>query len=151
MLNKDETAPLGPVDLAVILFEGELHQAGIREAVTSAVKGDSIRILDILLVHKDANGSVHLYDAETPAGTEDLLDVATAAPDLIGEEDAAAVAEEMTPGTTVLMIAWENVWAATIASAIRNREGRVLLMERLPREDVEAALLARREITEDNS
>ena len=40
------------------------------------------------------------------------------------------------------MVVWENVWAARFVSAVRNANGRVLLNERIPREEVEKAMLA---------
>lgn len=136
------TAPIGPVDLAVIGFRGELRQGGIRDAVARAVDRGAVRVLDVLLVRKDDDGSVRLYDAESNEGAEDLLGFPTMRPDLVGEEDALAIAAEMDPGTTVLVIAWENAWASEIAAEVRALDGQLLVMERLPREDVELALSA---------
>lgn len=49
------------------------------------------------------------------------------------------------------MIAWENVWAAQIASAIRDLEGQLLVMHRLPHEDVESAVQGRDAMTKKHS
>jgi hypothetical protein len=130
------------VDLAVIGFRGELRQDGIRDAVARAVDRGAVRVLDVLLVRKDDDGSVRMFDAESPEGAADLLGFPTVMPDLVGEEDALAIAAEMDPGTTVLVIAWENTWAADIAAEVRELDGQVLVMERLPREDIELALSA---------
>ena len=92
----------------------------------------------MLLVRKNDDGSVSLFDSESPEAAAELLSFPTALPDLIGEEDALAISPEMASGSTVLMIAWENVWAAEIASAIRDVEGQLLVMQRLPHEDVGA-------------
>ena len=135
-------SPIGPVDLAVIGFRGELRQDGIRDAVARAVERGAVRVLDVLLVRKDDDGSVRLFDAESPEGAEALLGFPTILPDLVGEEDAQAIADEMDPGTTVLVIAWENAWASEIAAEVRALDGQLLVMERLPREDVETALTA---------
>ena len=97
--------PAGPVDIAVIGFTGELRQGGIRQAVSDAVDAGSVRVLDVLVVHKDDDGTVSLLDAESPEGAEELLGFPTHLPDLIGEEDAVAIAAEMAPGSTVLVIA----------------------------------------------
>jgi hypothetical protein len=137
------TGPIGPVDLAVIGFRGELRQDGVRDAVARAVDKGAVRVLDVLLVRKDDDGTVRMFDAESPEGAEELLGFPTVMPDLVGEEDALAIAAEMDPGTTVLVIAWENAWAADIATAVRELDGQVLVMERLPREDIELALSAR--------
>jgi len=130
------------VDLAVIGFRGELRQSGIRDAVARAVDRGAVRVLDVLLVRKDDDGSVLMFDAESPEGAEELLGFPTVMPDLVGEEDALAIGAEMDPGTTVLVIAWENVWASEIAAEVRELDGQVLVMERLPREDIEVALAA---------
>ncbi|MEO5744662.1 MAG: DUF6325 family protein [Terracoccus sp.] len=143
--------PTGSVDVAVIVFEGELDQGGIRAAVARAVDAGSVRVLDVLLVRKNDDGSVDLYDSESPEAAEELLGFPTDLPDLIGEEDALAIATEMQAGSTVLMLAWENVWAVEIASAIRDLDGQLLVMQRLPHEDVTAALQARDEITKEQS
>jgi hypothetical protein len=130
------------VDLAVIGFRGELRQEGIRDAVARAVDRGAVRVLDVLLVRKEDDGSVRMSDAESPEGAEELLGFPTVMPDLVGEEDALAIAAEMDPGTSVIVIAWENVWAADIAAEVRALDGQLLVMERLPREDIELALAA---------
>jgi len=106
------------------------------------VEQGAVRVLDVLLVRKDDDGSVRLFDAESPEGAEELLGFPTILPDLVGEEDAQAIAEEMDPGTTVLVIAWENAWASEIAAEVRALDGQLPVMERLPREAVETALTA---------
>jgi Family of unknown function (DUF6325) len=142
------TAPVGPVDLAVIGFTGELRQGGIRQAIADAVANGSVRVLDVLLVRKDADGSVEIYDAEDSGENQDLLGFPTDLPDLIGEEDARAIATEMAPDSTVAVIAWENTWAARIAASIRELDGEVLVMERIPAADVQAVVDAMAELEE---
>ena len=100
---------------------------------------------------QDDDGSVELFDSESPEAAEELLGFPTDLPDLIGEQDALAIAAEMQAGSTVLMLAAENVWAVEIASAIRDLDGQLLVMQRLPHEDVTAALRARDEITKEQS
>ena len=137
----------GPVDVVVIVFKGELDQGGIRAAVARAVDAGSVRVLDVLLVLlvlKNDDGSVELFDSESPEAAEELLGFQTDLPDLICEQDALATA-------AVLMLAWENVWAVEIASAIRDLDGQLLVMQRLPHEEVTAALQARDEITKEQS
>ncbi len=132
--------PVGPVDLAVIGFTGELRQGGIRQAISDAVADGAVRVLDVLLVRKDADGSVEIYDAEDSGENEDLLGFPTDLPDLIGQEDAMVIAAEMAPDSTVAVIAWENTWAAKIAASIRELDGEVLVMERIPAADVQAVV-----------
>ena len=81
-----------------------------------------------------------MYDAEDAGENTELLGFPTDLPDLVGEDDARAIAAEMAPDTTVLLIAWENTWAATIAESIRELDGEVLVMERIPAADVQAVI-----------
>ena len=132
--------PLGPVDLAVIGFAGELRQGGVRQAIADAVDRGAVRVLDVLLVRKDADGKVLIFDAESSGDSDELLGFPTELPDLVGEEDARAIADEMPLDSTVLVIAWENSWAAQIAASIDELGGRVLVMERIPSADVNAVI-----------
>ena len=141
--------PLGPVDLAVIGFAGELRQGGVRQAIADAVDRGAVRVLDVLLVRKDADGKVLMFDAESSGDSDELLGFPTELPDLVGEEDARAIADEMPLDSTVLVIAWENSWAAQIAASIDELGGQVLVMERIPSADVNAVIDAWAEFEEE--
>ena len=141
--------PLGPVDLAVIGFAGELRQGGVRQAIADAVDRGAVRVLDVLLVRKDADGKVLMFDAESSGESDELLGFPTELPDLVGEEDARAIADEMPVDSTVLVIAWENSWAAQIAASIDELGGQVLVMERIPSADVNAVIDAWAEFDEE--
>jgi len=141
--------PLGPVDLAVIGFAGELRQGGVRQAIADAVDRGAVRVLDVLLVRKDADGKVLMFDAESSGDSDELLGFPTELPDLVGEEDARAIADEMPLDSTVLVIAWENSWAAQIAASIDELGGQVLVMERIPSADVNAVIDAWAEFDEE--
>ncbi len=141
--------PLGPVDLAVIGFAGELRQGGVRQAIADAVDRGAVRVLDVLLVRKDADGKVLMFDAESSGESDELLGFPTELPDLVGEEDARAIADEMPLDSTVLVIAWENSWAAQIAASIDELGGQVLVMERIPSADVNAVIDAWAEFEEE--
>ena len=143
--------PLGPVDLAVIGFAGELRQGGVRQAIADAVDRGSVRVLDVLLVRKEADGTVLMFDAESSGESDELLGFPTDLPDLVGEEDARAIAEEMPLDSTVVVIAWENTWAAEIAASINELDGQVLVMERIPAADVNAVIDAWGEIEEEQA
>ncbi len=150
-MSDARTRVLGPVDLAVIGFTGELRQGGVRQAIADAVDRGAVRVLDVLVVRKDADGTVLMYDAETAGEADELLGVPTELPDLVGEDDALAIAEEMPLDSTVVVIAWENTWAAQIAASIRELDGQVLAMERIPAADVNAVIDAWAEIEEEQA
>jgi hypothetical protein len=61
---------------------------------------------------------------------------------LLGEDDLDLAAEMLEPGNAAALLVWEDVWAAPIASAIRNAGGIVLAHERVPHEVVEEVAAA---------
>lgn len=132
--------PVGPVDIAVIGFAGDLGGTGIAAAVARAVADGAVRVLDVLVVRKDDAGAVTMVDAETTEGAEELLGFPADLPDMVGEDDALAIAAEMAPGSSVVVVVWENVWAAHIAAAVQASGGQLLTLERIPAEDVREAL-----------
>ncbi len=135
-----EHQPYGPVDIAVIGFAGSLEDTGIAGAIAEAVTAGSVRVLDVLIVEKDAEGAVTMVDAETTEGSADLLGFPADLPDMVGEEDARAIAAEMAPGDSVLLIVWENLWAARIAGAVQAAGGQVLTLDRIPAADIRSVL-----------
>jgi len=123
----------------------------VRQAIADAVDRGAVRVLDVLLVRKEADGTVLMFDAESSGESDELLGFPTDLPDLVGEDDARAIAEEMPLDSTVVVIAWENTWAAEIAASINELDGQVLVMERIPAADVNAVIDAWGEIEEEQA
>lgn len=62
--------------------------------------------------------------------------------DLPSDEDLETVAQGLAPASSALVLVWENAWATRLASAVREPNGQVLFMERVPRDGVERAVAA---------
>lgn len=132
---------LGPVDVAVIgLPDHAVPHGAVRAAMARAVDSGAVRVLDLLLVMKDHDGALVILDAEDPHESAELLGFPADVPDLLGQEDAVAVGEALTPGSAALVVAWENTWAKEIAGALDQLDAELLHLERVPPTDVEAAL-----------
>jgi hypothetical protein len=41
-----------------------------------------------------------------------------------------------------MVVVWENSWAARFATSVRSLDGRVAMLERIPHENVERAIIA---------
>jgi hypothetical protein len=59
---------------------------------------------------------------------------------LLSEDDVAAVAEALEPGSTAGLLIYENLWAAPFASAVRRAGGQVVAGGRIPTQQLLAAL-----------
>jgi hypothetical protein len=101
-------------------------------------------VLDVLFVIKNQDGSFSGFEAKDlePDRVGDFIEFEGASSGLLGEEDAATAAEAIEPGTSVVMIVYENRWAAPFAAAVRRNGGMVVDNQRIPAADLMAALEA---------
>ena len=134
--------PVGPVDIAVIAFDEPKFDGSIATAIADLVAQGVVRVLDIVLVNKDANGETTLFEVTDVDGDgiPDLIAVQGDIPGLLSEDDAAFAIQEMPNSTAIAMIAWENTWLIRAGQAIRNNGGTLIAYERIPAEDVAAVL-----------
>ena len=91
-----------------------------------------IRVLDVLFVMQNEDGTV--------SGVGDFKIFSGASSGLLGEEDVATAAEALEPGTAAVLIVYENRWAAPFAAAVRRNGGILLENQRIPAQDLVAAL-----------
>jgi hypothetical protein len=135
----NEDLELGPVDVVVIGYPPDAPRTG--EAIplfVDLVDRGIIRVLDVLMVQKDASGEIsglEIADLDGD-GVDDLLVFAGARTGMLGEEDASTAGAALQPGEAALMICFENTWAAPFASAVRRNGGKVLAFERVAAQDV---------------
>lgn len=134
-----EELELGPVDVVVIGYPADAPRTG--EAIplfVDLVDKGLVRVLDVLLVQKDAEGNVsglEITDLDGD-GVDDLVVFAGARTGMLGDEDASTAGEALEPGEAAVMICFENTWAAPFATAVRRNGGRVLAFERVAAQDV---------------
>jgi len=138
----DIVRPAGPVDIAVIAFDEPKFDGSIASAIADLVANGTVRILDIVLVNKDANGEVTLLEVTDVDGDgiPDLVALQGDIPGLLSETDAGLAVEEMPNNTAIALLAWENTWLVRAGQAIRNNGGTLIAFERIPAEDVQAVL-----------
>jgi hypothetical protein len=60
----------------------------------------------------------------------------------IGPDDVDDAAQLLEPNSSALLLLFENTWAAEVTQAMRNADGELLYMERIPAAVVEEALAA---------
>jgi uncharacterized membrane protein len=133
--------PVGPVDCLVVSFPGSRFNGDIVPAIQELVDAGTVRILDVVVVHKSDDGEVAVVelnelesDEAAPfAGLDGEVD------ELLNDDDISELAALVAPGDSAALLLWENTWAAKTAAAIRAAHGEVVLHERLPADQVQAA------------
>lgn len=133
----------GPADLYVVAFPSEHVPEQIREAVLTTLSSGVIKLLDLVLVRRSADGSTEVLEIESLGEEFDLNVVETTGSGLVGQEDLDELIEEVEPGTSVLVFLFENTWARSIAAAVRDTGAVVISAQRFPADVVnEVAELA---------
>jgi len=135
---------IGPVEYLVVEFPGNEFKGEIAPEIAALAQAGIVRILDLVFITKDENGDVIWLEADAVDGelAMGFLDSFDQIQGLLNEDDIATVAAELAPNSSAGLILWENSWAARLAGAIQNANGRVVAHDRIPREFVLEAVQA---------
>ncbi len=135
---------MGPVDYLVVEFpENQANFNGeMAQALSDLAAAGTIRILDLMILRKDADGSIDAFEIEEFDELEPLRQIEADLAELLAAKDVAHLAEAMENGTTAGVVVWENTWAAPFASAARRAGGQLVATGRIPIQAIAAALEA---------
>jgi uncharacterized membrane protein len=135
----DET---GPIDYLVVEFPGNRMTGEAFPLLVDLVDRGLVRILDLVFVRKDTDGSVvalELKDFDGD-GELDMSVFAGASSGLIGDDDIQEAGDVLQPGSSAGILVYENRWAAPFAAAVRRSGGQLVASGRLPIQAVLDAL-----------
>ncbi len=135
---------LGPVDYLVVEFPpGVSHFTGEMAAeLAKLVDAGTIRILDLLVMVKGADGEIEGMEIEDLEQIDELRKAEADLAEILAAEDLVNLAAAMEPGTTAGVLVWENTWAAPFASAARRSGGQLIANGRIPIQALLAAFEA---------
>lgn len=139
---------VGPVDVAVVTFDGNTFNGDIAPALTELQDNGIVRLIDLAFVRKEANGPVTIVQIADQEVADAYREITDPRFDLLAEDDLRQLTQALRPGTSALVVVWENAWAARFAAAVRESHGQVTAYERIPYEKVRRALAAAEENTE---
>lgn len=141
-----EELELGPVDVVVIGYSPDAPMTG--EAIPlllNLIEQGIVRVLDVMFITKEADGTFAGFDATdlTAKGIEgDLTVFEGASSGLISDDDVQMGADSIEPGSSAVMIVYENRWAAPFIAAVRRNGGHLIGTARVGAEDLMTALEA---------
>jgi Family of unknown function (DUF6325) len=133
----DEIEEMGPIDYLLVEWPGRQPNGEVAPHLIDLVDRGLIRILDLLFIAKDEDGTVEAIEiGEIPA----LAEFEGASSGLVDDEDLQEAAAVMEPGTSAGLLVYENRWAAPFAIAVRRSGGQLVSSGRIPIQAVLAAL-----------
>ena len=143
-MDEDNVDELGPVDWIVVEFPGSRFNGEIAPALRDLVERDLVRVLDLLVLKKDADGTLEAFEL-SDLDPEEIGEMRTYEAELamlLSEDDVTAVAEAIEPGSSAAVLVWENKWAAPFGSAVRRSGGQLVASGRIPIQALLAAIEA---------
>jgi hypothetical protein len=129
---------VGPVEYIILGFPGNDFNGGVAPALAKLIESNTIRLLDLLFVGKDAAGDVLVIEFDELETLAAFAGLEGEVGGIISDEDVAHVAASLEPNTSAALLIWEDVWATEFAVAVRESGGVVLEGARIPYDIVEA-------------
>jgi uncharacterized membrane protein len=142
--DKGVDVELGAVELLVVGFPENRFSGKIAPALADLVDRGLIRVIDLVFVSKETDGSIvtvelSTVDDETRAAFEPLLGSPV---ELLHDGDIEDVGEALVPGSSAAIILFEHSWATEFRTALVDAGGELIDSLRIPPELVEAAQAA---------
>jgi len=130
----------GPIDLVLLRFPGNEFNGGIAPALRDLVDRGIVRVVDILFVYKDVDGTVGSLElaAIGPKLDQAFIDVnGELGGGLLDAEDVGDVAKDLDANSSIAVLAVENVWAVPFIEAVRAAGGELVDQARVPSQVVD--------------
>jgi hypothetical protein len=130
----DDLDTIGPVDYLVVEFPDTLFTGGPLRRLLDLVDGGLIRILDLVVLRKEQDGSVTVLELADVDGDGELditvFDGATSG--VLDGGDIAEAAAVIEPGRASAILLYANLWAVPFTTALRKAGAEVVASGRIP-------------------
>ncbi len=145
-MNDSDVDELAPVDYVVVEFPADQanFSGEMASELSALVERDLVRVLDLLFIKKDVDGSVEAFESHEFEDSEvgRLRELETDLALLLAEEDVESIGAALEPGSSAAVLIWENTWAAPFGAAVRRSGGQLVAGGRIPVQALAAALEA---------
>lgn len=136
----DDFEAMGPVDYMVVEFPGNRMTGEGFPLLVDLVDRGIIRILDLLFVRKDSDGSVAAVELTDLGDGVDLTVFEGVSSGLLGQDDIDEAGAALEPGNSAGILVYENLWAAPFARAMRRSGAQLVAGGRIPVQALLASL-----------
>lgn len=140
-MSAEEFDEMGPIDYLLVEWPGRQPNGEAAPHLIDLVDRGLIRILDLVFLHKDEDGSLARLEISALGDhVEAFAAFEGASSGLLSDEDTDEAGSALEPGTSAALLVFENRWAAPFASALRRSGGQLVATGRIPIQSVLAAL-----------
>ena len=135
---------LGPVDYVIVEFPAgaQSFTGEMADELLKLVDAGTIRVIDILILKKNEDGSVDAMELDEVEDLGPLQALEAELAELLAADDVVHLAAAMDPGSVAAALIYENLWAAPFASAARRSGGQLIANGRIPIQAIIASIEA---------
>jgi hypothetical protein len=143
-MNDDPIDDLGPVDYLVLEFPADKvdFTGEMASALVDLVDSGAIRVLDLLVLHKDEGGLIDAFEIDDLEQLDEIRRFDCEIAEILAADDVTKLAGSMENGSTAIALVWENLWAAPFGSAARRAGGQLVASGRIPIHAIAASIEA---------
>ena len=129
---------IGPVEYIIVGFPGNQFNGEIAPALADLIENETIRILDLVFIAKDAEGDVLALEFDQHEGLAAFAALEGDIGGVISNDDIAYASAMLEPNNSAALLVWEDVWATPFAEALRKSGGVLIEGSRIPHDIAEA-------------
>jgi hypothetical protein len=132
---------MGPVDYLMVRFPGNKFTGKIAPELNDLEKKGIIRVIDLVLLIKDAKGKLTILEAKNMEGEGGAAyrELAKNTDEWFSEGDIEALAASLPKNTSAGLLLFENVWAINFKEALLEADAELIDMGRIPPESIAKA------------
>ena len=123
--QKEKQMEIGPLEYVVISLEDDRFTSDILPELNAIQQNGLIRVVDLLFVGKDADGTVTVQEVSELREEEQqaYADLAENLTGLLTAQDIERLAEEIPAGNEAVVVLLEHAWTLGLAQAVRRAGG----------------------------
>ncbi len=124
---------MGPVDYLMVRFPGNKFSGKIVPEIVNLEKKGIIRLIDAVLVLKDAKGKVSITELNELKGeaSKEFQALAKETEEWFSMGDIDAIAESLPKNSSAGVLLYENVWAVRLKEALLGADAELIDMGRI--------------------
>lgn len=127
------------LEYIIIGFTDNKFSGEIAPELARLIDAGLVRIVDLVFASKGVDGSVAILEVDEHDELTMFAALDGEVGGLLGPDDIEHAVESIEGGTSVLLMVWENLWAAPLAGAIQRASGFVIEGAKIPNELAEEA------------
>ena len=132
--QKKRSKVLGPVDYLVLGFPGNKFNGKIAPELERLEKNGTIRIIDLLFIHKDIDGKVEAIELKDMGGEtgDSFGKFAGNVSELLSLDDIDSIGASLPLNSSAAIMLFENTWAVRFKEALIDSEAMLITQGRVP-------------------